>query len=294
MAGSAAVHGNALRADGALPLPQIIPITSPEGPRIAAYRDVRERDLVGRQGLFIAEGEVVVRVLLRSTRHDTLSLLIAEKRVPALADALAALPDDTPVYAAAQDVMDAIAGFHIHRGILALGRPRASPSVDALLEDAADDASGAPALVVMLVGLANHDNVGGVFRNAAAFGASAVILDSECCDPLYRKAIRVSVGATLLVPFARLSTGVDPLTPLLAAHYQPIALTTDGATPLAQAARPGRAALIFGPEGSGLDAALVTRCDAVRIEMAPGLDSLNVATASGIALHHFVFGQATG
>ncbi len=255
---------------------------------------MRERDLVGRQGLFIAEGEVVVRVLLSSARHDTLSLLIAEKRAPALAGALAALPDDAPVYAAAQDVMDAIAGFHIHRGILALGRPRASPSADTLLKEATTDNAGAPTLVVMLVGLANHDNVGGVFRNAAAFGARAVILDSECCDPLYRKAIRVSVGATLLMPFARLAPGADPLAPLLAANYQPIALTTDGATSLARTARPQRAALILGPEGPGLDEALVARCKAVRIEMAPGLDSLNVATASGIALHHFAFGSQAG
>ena len=272
-------------------LPAIIRITDPDDPRIEAYRDVRERDLVGRQGLFIAEGEVVVRRLVAAPLHETLSLLVTEKRLAGLADAIGALPADTRIYAAGQTVMDRIVGFPIHRGILALGRPRASPPAGTLLEQlSAHDGDGA--LVVVLVGLANHDNVGGVFRNAAAFGAGAVILDAECCDPLYRKATRVSVGATLVTPFARLAPGADPLTPLEAAGFEAIALTPDGETPLAEAPRPKRAALILGPEGPGLDPALAARCRSVRIEMADGLDSLNVATASGIALHYFAFGQA--
>ncbi len=249
---------------------------------------MRERDLVGREGLFIAEGEVVVKRLVASPRHETLSLLVAEKRVAGLMPALEALPQDMPVYAASQAVMDAIVGFHIHRGILALGRPKAAPSVEELLGQ-----TGERALVVVLIGLANHDNVGGVFRNAAAFGADAVVLDAECCDPLYRKATRVSVGATLLVPYARLPRGTDPLAPLLAAGFQSIALTPAGATPLSDAQVSSRTALILGPEGPGLDPGLIARCRPVRIEMAPGLDSLNVATASGIALHHFALPQRT-
>jgi tRNA G18 (ribose-2'-O)-methylase SpoU len=249
---------------------------------------VRERDLVGREGRFIAEGEVVVKRLAASPRHETLSLLVAEKRVAALMPALEALPQDVPVYAASQAVMDRIVGFHIHRGILAIGRPKATPSVEDLLA-AASKPGGRRALVVVLIGLANHDNVGGVFRNAAAFGADAIILDAECCDPLYRKATRVSVGATLLVPYARLPRGADPVAPLVAADFQPIALTPGGAMPLSEAPVPERAALILGPEGPGLDKALVARCQATRIDMAAGLDSLNVATACGIALHHFAF-----
>jgi tRNA G18 (ribose-2'-O)-methylase SpoU len=268
-------------------LPQVVAITDPDDPRIADYRDVRERDLVGRQGLFIAEGEVVVRRLIASARHETLSLLVAEKRAAGLADALAPLPEDVPVYAASQQVMDAIVGFHIHRGTLALGKPRPMPSVEAIVA-----AMGERALVVVLVGLANHDNVGGVFRNAAAFGADAVILDAECCDPLYRKAIRVSIGAALTVPYTRLERGADPLAALVAAGFEPIALTPDGETPLNEALRPKRTALVLGTEGPGLDPALKARCSAVRIEMAEGLDSLNVATASGIALHRFRFGAA--
>jgi tRNA G18 (ribose-2'-O)-methylase SpoU len=266
-------------------LPHLVAITDPNDPRIADYRDVRERDLVGRQGLFIAEGDVVVRRLVASARHETSSLLVAKKRAAGLADALMALPEGVPVYAASQAVMDAIVGFHIHRGILALGRPRPMPSVEALIAT-----MGERALVVVLIGLANHDNVGGIFRNAAAFGADAVILDAECCDPLYRKAIRVSVGAALTVPYARLERGADPLAALVAAGFEPIALTPNGETQLSKAPRPKRTALMLGAEGPGLDPSLVARCRAVRIEMAAGLDSLNVATASGIALHHFRFG----
>jgi tRNA G18 (ribose-2'-O)-methylase SpoU len=267
--------------------PSVIDVSDPEDPRVQAYRHVRERDLVGRQGLFVAEGEVVLRALIRSSRHDPVSLLIAQKRVEALDDLIGALPSAVPVYAATQAVMDRIVGFPIHRGILALGRPRAAASVEALAA-----AAGERALFVVLVGLANHDNVGGVFRNAAAFGADAVILDAECCDPLYRKAIRVSVGATLAVPYARLPRGADVLAPLIAAGFDPVALAPGGDTPLSRAARAPRTTLVLGTEGEGLPDEIIARCRSVRIEMAPGIDSLNVATASGIALHHFAFAAA--
>jgi tRNA G18 (ribose-2'-O)-methylase SpoU len=268
-------------------LPDFATISDPDDPRIAPFRDVRERDLVGREGLFLAEGEVVVRMLLRSTRHQPLALLVAERRLGSLADAIRNAPEPVQVFAAAQSVMDRIVGFPIHRGILALGRPRSTPSAEGLIAAAEEDA-----LFVVLSGLANHDNVGGVFRNAAAFGANAVILDAECCDPLYRKAIRVSVGASLVVPFARLTAGADLLAPLVAAGFEPIALSPGGRSPLAEALRSPRTALVFGREGDGLPQSVTGRCRTVRIEMAPGLDSLNVATASGIALHHFAFRAA--
>jgi tRNA G18 (ribose-2'-O)-methylase SpoU len=169
-------------------------ISDPADPRTAAYRDVRERDLAGREGLFIAEGEVVLRLLVRQQRYPIVSLLVTEKRLSGLAPLLASLPPDTPVFAARQEAMDAIAGFHLHRGILAVARRPPEPSVDELLAGLRPKA-----LIVALYGIGNHDNMGGIFRNAAAFGADAVILDSDCCDPLYRKAIRVSVGAALIV-----------------------------------------------------------------------------------------------
>ena len=262
-----------------------IPIDDPLDPRVAAYRDVRERDLVGREGLFIAEGEVVVRMLLRRSIHAPVSLLLAEKRVEALADLVAGLPGDVPVYAAGQGVMDAIAGFHIHRGILAVGRRAPALAADALLGGA-----GARAVVVVLFGIANHDNMGGIFRNAAAFGATGVLLDADCCDPLYRKAIRVSVGAALTVPFARLERGDDALDRLAAHGFAALALSPAGTATLAEATHADRVAALFGTEGPGLPDAILARAQTVRIPMAGDLDSLNVATSSGIVLHHLAFG----
>jgi tRNA G18 (ribose-2'-O)-methylase SpoU len=262
-------------------LPSIVTIDDPLDPRVAAYRAVRERDLVGRDGRFIAEGEVVLRVLVESTLHRPQSLLIAERRIAALAPLLARLSDDVPVYAAPQRVMDGIAGFPIHRGILALGQR--APAVDpaGLLA-----ALGGPALVVVLFGIANHDNMGGIFRNAAAFGADAVLLDAHCCDPLYRKAIRVSVGGALIVPFARFGPDDDPVALLARHHFEPIALSPGGSTTLAALARPPRAALLLGAEGPGLPSQILARTRTVRIPMAGSFDSLNVATTSGIVLHH--------
>lgn len=262
-------------------VPPILAITDPDDPRIAPYRHVREPDLVCRDGRFIAEGEVVLRVLLTASRHGAESLLIADKRLAALAPLLARVADNVPVYAAGQTVIDAVAGFPLHRGILALGRRAPMPSAAELLAGL-----GPRALVAVLIGIGNHDNMGGIFRNAAAFGADAVILDDECCDPLYRKAIRVSVGASLTVPFARLERGSDAVALLAARGFEPLALSPAGAIPLARLARPPKAAVLLGTEGPGLPADVLARTRTVRIPIADGFDSLNVATASGIVLHH--------
>ncbi|WP_454020894.1 TrmH family RNA methyltransferase [Azospirillum sp. Marseille-Q6669] len=264
--------------------PSIIPIDDPDDPRIAAYRDVKERDLVGREGRFIAEGAVVLRTLLTASRHETLSLLIADKRIAGLAPMLEALPAAVPVYSARQEVLDAIAGFPLHRGILGLGRAAAMPEPDALLA-----ALGPRATVLVLCGIGNHDNVGGIFRNAAAFGVDAVLLDSGCCDPLYRKAIRVSVGAALRVPFLRIPVGIDPVALLERHGFAVLSLSPAGAVTLAGLRRPERAALLLGSEGPGLPASVLARTRTVRIPMAPDFDSLNVATTSGIVLHHLAF-----
>lgn len=149
-----------------------IRIDDPQDPRVAAYLDIRERDLAGRQGRFVAEGKVVLDLLLSAGRFAAESVLILENRLAGLENILRKAPADLPVYVATSAVMDAIAGFHMHRGILAMGRKGASQSAEALL-----DTLPARALVVVLVGIANHDNMGSIFRNAAAFGADAVLLD---------------------------------------------------------------------------------------------------------------------
>ena len=258
-----------------------IPIDDPEDPRVAAYRHVRERDLVGRDGGFIAEGEVVLRVLVMGGGpHRAASLLIDPKRLDKLGPLIAALPEETPVYAASQAVLDAIAGFPLHRGILAHGLRAPDPGAAALLAGLGDQA-----LVLALHGVANHDNMGGLFRNAAAFGVDAVVLDPTCCDPLYRKAIRVSVGAALKVPFARVRGDEDLLDRLEAAGLQVLALSPQGAEPLAGVTRPPRAALLLGAEGPGLPADVLACARTLSIAMSPGWDSLNVAAAAAVALH---------
>lgn len=262
---------------------EIIRIENPEDPRIAGFRDIRERDLTGRQGLFVAEGEVVLRVLASARALcRPRAVLLAENRVEGLADALAGLAGDVPVYSVGQGVLDAIAGFPLHRGILALGEKPPVRPLEGLIETMAADA-----LVVLASGIGNHDNMGGIFRNAAAFGADAVLLDARCCDPFYRKAIRVSVGAVLRTP---MTTGLDPvpaIETLKAAGFRVLAMTPSATMTLDAAPVGGRVAIVLGPEGPGLDEEVIARCEPVGIRMSGGFDSLNVAVAGGIALHHF-------
>jgi len=260
-------------------VPQLIPIDDPADPRVEPFLQVRERDLVGRQGRFVAEGEVVLAAA--AGRGLLEALLIDRKRVAALQPILERLGQEVPVYAAAQGVLDAVVGFHIHRGILAIGRRPAAPPAAALL-------AGLPArsLALALFGIGNHDNMGGLFRDAAAFGAGAVLLSPDCCDPLYRKAIRVSVGAALTVPFARFSPDQDPVAVLREAGFEPLALSPAGRERLAAVTPPPRAAVLLGAEGPGLPPELLARVRTVRIPMSPGWDSLNVAVAGAIALHH--------
>jgi tRNA G18 (ribose-2'-O)-methylase SpoU len=147
--------------------------------------------------------------------------------------------------------------------------------------------------VLVLFGIANHDNMGGLLRNAAAFGADAVLLDGRCCDPLYRKAIRVSVGAALTAPFARLAEGEDALALLAGADFTALALSPSGAERVTDVARPDRVAVLLGAEGPGLPAGVLAGARTVAIPMAGGWDSLNVAAASAIVLHQLAEAAAS-
>ena len=265
-------------------MPDLIPIADPNDPRVAAYRDIKERDLVGRQGLFIAEGETVLRAFVRDGPRRVQSLLIDGKRADKLGEVYAGLPQGVPVYVVGQAVLDAIAGFHLHRGVLAVGAKPEPLSAEALLARAGDKA-----VVLVLMGIANHDNLGGIFRNAAAFGVDGVILDGDCCDPFYRKAIRVSIGATLSVPTAWLAPGEDVVDLLDRHRFQGLALSPAADQTLARLVPPPRAAVLLGAEGPGLSQAVMDRVSTVGIPMAGGFDSLNVATTSGIVLHHLRF-----
>jgi tRNA G18 (ribose-2'-O)-methylase SpoU len=253
-------------------------------PLLEDYRNLRDGDVARTRGAFIAESEVVLRVLLERGRFPVRSILVAEPRLARLGELLSR-PQTAPVFVAPPAVLDAIVGFHIHRGVLAAGERAPLPPVSNVLAALGPG----PRTVVVLEGLTNHDNVGGVFRNAAAFGVDAVLYDQESCDPLYRKAIRVSVGATLFVPFTRTATTGETLEALGAAGFVRVALSPRAdADDLREAAAglPERVALVLGSEGPGLRGATLAACDRVlRIPMAGGFDSLNVATASGVALY---------
>lgn len=258
----------------------IEPIHDAGDPRIDDYRNLRDADLLSH-GRFMAEGRLIVRRLLQSTRYRTRSLLVTGTALPSLADLLDDRPA-VPVYVVHQDVMNTVAGFDVHRGCLAAGEQGVPDTIAAL---------GATASrLAVLERVANADNVGSVFRNAAAFGVDGVMLDPVSTDPLYRKAIRTSAGWTLHLPFARGDAWPEPLLALRAAGFQLVALTPQAAaTPIRDAAtqlRGQRVALLLGHEGEGLSEAALQLADVhVRIPIAPAVDSLNVAAASAIAFH---------
>ncbi|MGG6897465.1 TrmH family RNA methyltransferase [Rhizobium sp. BR 315] len=262
---------------------RLIEITHPDDPRIAEFRDIRERDLTGRENRFIAEGTVVLRLLAGAHAAEgdfaAEKVLLLRNRVSGLSDIIGALPADVPIYVAAAEVLDGIVGFHLHRGVLALGRRKAETELGVFL-----DRLPRQALVLAGCGISNHDNMGSMFRNAAAFGADAVLLDESCCDPLYRKALRVSVGSILSVPYCRQSRDRDLLSAMADRGFAIWSLSPNGKVDIRDVPASQRMALVVGTEGDGLPQDILSRFGSLRIPQAPGLDSLNVATASGIAL----------
>ena len=263
----------------------IVPVADLDDPALSDYRNVPDPTLLAERGVFVAEGRLVVRALVTSGRFGVRSVLVTDAARASLGDVLAAVPPAVPIYVASKALMSGVVGFNVHRGCLAAGERPPAASIDTIIPQG--DGTG---LVVILERVANADNIGGIFRNAAAFGANAVVLSPGCCDPLYRKAIRVSIGGTLAVPFARSAFWPDDLTRLRASGFTVLALTPGrGAVDIdAEIDRwrsCSRLALMAGTEGAGLTAQALELADyRVRIPMAPGANSLNVATAVGIAL----------
>ncbi len=255
----------------------VVPAEGPDDPRLADYRDVRDKDL-RRSGVFLVEGEVPVLHFVERSAFRVRSLLLSERRAAALSARLSAASCDAPVFVLPQEQMEAVVGFRIHRGVIAAGDRPADRNVNEVLAGARR--------VLALEGLTNHDNVGACFRNAAAFGVDAVILDERCCDPLYRKAVRVSAGAALTVPWARTADTASLIEACATAGLRVVALTPrPDAPPLAAVLPPGPVALLVGTEGPGLsDEALAAADVWARIPMTGGFDSLNVATAAAVAL----------
>ena len=264
---------------------RLVRIDDPGDDRIAEFTRMRDKDLAGRGDRFIAEGRVVLQALLDAETSDRRFViekaLILENRVDGLGELIERMDPDCPIYVAGREVLDEAVGFAMHRGILAVGRHVPAPSLTHFL-------SGLPekTLIIAACGISNHDNIGGIFRNAGVFGADGVVLDGSCCDPLYRKATRVSVGAALRVPFCRAGSIEEMASALSAHNFEVVGLSPGGNEALAQFLPGPRVALLAGTEGEGLPGDILARIKTLRIEQAPGMDSLNVATASGIALWH--------
>ena len=266
----------------------ILRIEAPDDPRVADFRDIPDPVLLRERGAFVAEGRLVVQRLLTAPGFHPRALLVTDAALAALEDQLGTADNnDLPIYVTTPNLMQRIGGFDFHRGCLAIGDRPAPAQVDDLLRQ---DLPHRPLLVVEQIG--NADNIGAIFRNAAAFGVAAIVLSPRCCDPLYRKAIRTSMGASLQVPFARLDDWPDGLALVRGRGYYLIALTPDpAAIPLEHMRVPGDVrgvALLLGSEGGGLSPAATAAADiAVRISVERTVDSLNVATAAAVALHHF-------
>lgn len=262
-------------------MPIVVDLETLDDPRVAAYRSIRDPELVRRRGLFIAEGRLVVERVIASDGYRVQSLLLSDAAREALDPSIGRLPASVPVFTCRNSEFLALTGLNIHRGCLALVERPDPPPMDAIVNRART--------LVVLEGVSNPDNVGGIFRNAAAFRADAIVLGPRCCDPFYRKAVRTSMGATLRVPFVRMDEWPGGLLRLRAHGFQVVALTPrEPSFPLdilASAGAPVRRALVFGAEGEGLSAEASGAADVcVRIPMARDVDSLNVAVATGIVL----------
>jgi tRNA G18 (ribose-2'-O)-methylase SpoU len=253
-------------------------IADPDDERLGDYRALTDLELRIRweqpNGLFIAEGELVLRRALRAGYRPR-SYLVDAKRVDQLKD----LDDDAPVYAASPEVLERATGFHVHRGVLA--------SFHRLPLRTAEEVLGPARRVAILEDVNNHTNIGAVFRGAAALGIDAVLLSPSCADPLYRRSVRVSMGEVFAVPYARLEPWPDGLARVREAGFTILALTpAEAALPMQRLtpAQRVRTALLLGAEGPGLSGNALAASDVpVRIPMRRGVDSLNVAAAAAVA-----------
>jgi tRNA G18 (ribose-2'-O)-methylase SpoU len=259
----------------------LVEIDDPDDPRLADYRDLRDvelrKHLEAEHGLFLAEGEKVVRRAVESG-FPARSFLMAPRWLAGLSDVLGS--SDAPCYVMSEALAEQVTGFHVHRGALAsLQRVPLPPVADVL--------AGARTVVV-LEDIVDHTNVGAIFRSAAALGVDAVLLAPRCADPLYRRSVKVAMGAVFTVPWTRLDSWYDALPAVSAAGFTTVALTlADDATDIVQAvAGLDRVALVLGTEGHGLSPRWEQTADRrAVIPMAEGIDSLNVAAATAVACY---------
>lgn len=269
---------------------QLVPVRDSDDPRVDDFRDLsradRRPDRPGGRGLVIAEGVIVVERLLNSP-YPVRALMGVQRRLDSLAEALDGV--DVPAYAVEADVMAQIVGFHLNRGVLAVADRAPAPDLQRVL-------AGSRRLAV-LEGIGDHENLGALFRNAAALGVDAVLLGAGCSDPLYRRSVRVSMGNVLRVPFAPLPNWPDDLQQLRDHGYRVAALTPgpDAVPARAAGLDQGKVAVLLGSEGPGLSRTALRAVDtAVRIPMHRDVDSLNVATAAAVTFYEMNASTRTG
>jgi tRNA G18 (ribose-2'-O)-methylase SpoU len=259
----------------------VIPIDTLSDPRVAHYRNLKDRELERRGQRFIAEGEHIVRRLLASD-FTTEPLLLADRRVAEIAPLT---PPQLPVYAVRQELMNEILGMKFHSGVLACGVRMAPRPLEEVIR------RNKPQLTLAICpDITNVENIGSMIRIAAAFGVDAMILGEQCHDPFWRQSIRVSMGAIFTLPLVQSRNLVQDLNILKHVYGVQLAATVldADAEPLSHAARPAKLALLFGSEPQGLSPAYVAACDRrLTIPMHLGTDSLNVAVATAIFLYHF-------
>jgi tRNA G18 (ribose-2'-O)-methylase SpoU len=260
-------------------------IRDPDDPALDDYRDVRDPAWLRERRIFLAEGRAVVRTLLGRSRFRARSVLVTPAAFAALRDALEPLDENVPVLLVSNEALRRVSGVRFHQGCVAVaGRSELAES------DLLARLASAPRVLV-LEGLSDPDNVGASFRSALALGVGGVLLSPGCASPLYRKAVRTSLGATLRLPFSTAEGWPETLDRLRGSGFSTLALAPDGDVDLSEYGRaraaPERLALVVGSEGSGLSSSARARCDAaVRIPMSAGVDSLNAAAATALALWH--------
>jgi tRNA G18 (ribose-2'-O)-methylase SpoU len=267
---------------------ELITIDDPDDPRLHDYTSLTDVELRRRrepaEGLFIAEGEKVIR-RARQAGYRMRSMLLSAKWVDVMRDVIDEVP--APVYAVSPELAEQVTGYHVHRGALASMQRRQLPDAAALLGDARR--------IVVMESVNDHTNIGAIFRSAAALGMDAVLLSPDCADPLYRRSVKVSMGAVFSVPYARLESWPRDLETVREAGFKLLALTPDEKATDIDAAAPHRlerAALMLGAEGDGLSTrALVAADEWVRIPMAHGVDSLNVGAAAAVAFYAVATGR---
>ena len=267
--------------------PDVVRITDPADPRLTDYTDLKDVALRSvrepAEGLYMAESSTVIRRAL-AAGHRPRSFLMADRWLGSMADVVARWPG-VPVFVGTEAVLEAITGFHLHRGALAAMHRPELPSVRELV-GAVRGGQGARRVAV-LEDIVDHTNVGAAFRSAAALGVDAVLVTPRCADPLYRRSVRVSMGTVFQVPWTRFGSWPGGLRDLQEAGFVVAALAlTDDAVSLDDlvADPPERLALVLGSEGHGMTQPAIAACDVVvKIPMAGGVDSLNVAAASAVA-----------